>query len=165
MRLRDYRGLIGVVQQNSELFQGTIEENVTYGLEPGTWSQESVIDACERACAHGFIKKFPEGYSTRVGERGVRISGGQKQRIAIARAFLRRPRILLLDEATSALDTESEGQVQTALDNLMMERVRIYYYYYYYFYNYCCNYLFYCLIMTMIVMLPLSLKKYYILLI
>ena len=112
------------MQQNSELFQGTIEENVTYGLEPGTWSREAVIDACVRACAHDFIKTFPEGYSTRVGERGVRISGGQKQRISIARAFLRKPRILLLDEATSALDTESEGQVQTALDNLMAEKVK-----------------------------------------
>ena len=122
LRLRDIRRNMGVVQQNTDLFGGSIEENIAYGLEPGTWTRGQVISAAKKACAHDFIKAFPEGYATRVGERGVRISGGQKQRIAIARAFLRRPKILLLDEATSALDAESEGQVQVALDNLMAEK-------------------------------------------
>lgn len=117
--LKDLRRQIGVVQQNTELFAGTIEENITYGMEPGSWRREDVIEAAKQACAHDFIKKFPEGYLTRVGERGVRISGGQKQRIAIARVFLRKPRILLLDEATSALDAESEARVQEALDKLI----------------------------------------------
>merc|ERR1711991_52464 len=119
VRLCDVRGAIGVVQQNTELFQGTIEENITYGIEKDSYTREDVIEAAKKACAHDFIKAFPEGYSTRVGEKGVRISGGQKQRIAIARVFLRNPRILLLDEATSALDAESEAKVQEALDNLM----------------------------------------------
>lgn len=117
--LKDVRRQIGVVQQNTELFGGTIEENITYGLEPGSWTRADVIQAARNACAHDFIKDFPEGYMTRVGERGVRISGGQKQRIAIARVFLRKPRIMLLDEATSALDSESEAKVQEALDKLM----------------------------------------------
>ena len=117
--LKDLRRQIGVVQQNTELFAGTIEENITYGMDSGTWSREEVIAAAKQACAHDFIKQFPEGYLTRVGERGVRISGGQKQRIAIARVFLRKPRILLLDEATSALDAESEARVQEALDKLI----------------------------------------------
>jgi ATP-binding cassette subfamily B protein len=113
----------GMVQQNTELFGGTIEENITYGLEPGSWTREDVIQAAKNACAHDFIKSFPEGYHTRVGERGIRISGGQKQRIAIARVFLRKPKILLLDEATSALDAESEAKVQEALDKLMSEKI------------------------------------------
>lgn len=87
--LRDFRRQIGIVQQNTELFGGTIEENITYGLEDSSWTRQDVIAASKKACAHDFIKDFPEGYLTRVGERGVRISGGQKQRIAIARVFLR----------------------------------------------------------------------------
>lgn len=117
--LQDVRRDIGIVQQNTELFGGTIEENITYGMPDGSWNRHDVIDAAKKACAHDFIKAFPEGYLTRVGERGVRISGGQKQRIAIARVFLRDPKILLLDEATSALDAESEAKVQEALDTLM----------------------------------------------
>lgn len=117
--LADIRKCIGVVQQNTELFGGTIEENITYGLPEDSWTRDDVINAAKKACAHEFIKEFPEGYQTRVGERGMRISGGQKQRISIARVFLRNPRILLLDEATSALDAESESKVQEALDNLM----------------------------------------------
>ena len=117
--LQDVRRDIGIVQQNTELFGGTIEENITYGMPEGSWTRRDVIEAARKACAHDFIKAFPEGYLTRVGERGVRISGGQKQRIAIARVFLRDPRILLLDEATSSLDAESEAKVQEALDKLM----------------------------------------------
>jgi len=120
--LKDVRRQIGVVQQNTELFAGTIEENITYGMDAGSWTRLDVIEAAKQACAHDFIKKFPEGYLTRVGERGVRISGGQKQRIAIARVFLRKPKILLLDEATSALDAESEAKVQEALDKLISSR-------------------------------------------
>ena len=117
--LQDVRRDIGIVQQNTELFGGTIEENITYGMPEGSWTRRDVIEAARKACAHDFIKTFPEGYLTRVGERGVRISGGQKQRIAIARVFLRDPKILLLDEATSSLDAESEAKVQGALDKLM----------------------------------------------
>lgn len=109
--LRDIRKQIGIVQQNTELFGGTIEDNITYGMEEGTWTRSDVIEAAKNACAHEFIKKFPEGYMTRVGERGIRISGGQKQRISIARVFLRKPKLLFLDEATSALDAESEGNI------------------------------------------------------
>jgi ABC-type multidrug transport system fused ATPase/permease subunit len=120
--LKDVRRQIGYVQQNTELFGGTIEENITYGIEPGSWTREDVIAAAKDACAHEFIKSFPEGYLTRVGERGVRISGGQKQRISIARVFLRKPKILLLDEATSALDAESEAKVQEAIDRLIADK-------------------------------------------
>eukprot|EP00607_Mallomonas_marina_P002723 CAMPEP_0182439544 /NCGR_PEP_ID=MMETSP1167-20130531/86506_1 /TAXON_ID=2988 /ORGANISM="Mallomonas Sp, Strain CCMP3275" /LENGTH=1022 /DNA_ID=CAMNT_0024633277 /DNA_START=169 /DNA_END=3238 /DNA_ORIENTATION=+ len=119
LKLRDVRRRFGVVQQSTELFGGSIEENIAYGMEADSWTREDVILAAKQACAHEFICSFPEGYSTRVGERGVRISGGQRQRIAIARVFLRRPQVLLLDEATSALDAESEAQVQEALDRLM----------------------------------------------
>lgn len=120
--LQDVRRDIGIVQQNTELFGGTIEENITYGMEKGSWTRYDVVEAAKKACAHDFIKSFPEGYLTRVGERGIRISGGQKQRIAIARVFLRDPRILLLDEATSSLDADSEAKVQEALDTLMGSR-------------------------------------------
>jgi len=122
IRLRDLRSLIGVVQQSSDLIGGTIEDNIAYGLEKNSYTRAQVIDAAKKACCHDFIKGFSDGYSTKVGERGVRLSGGQKQRISIARAFLRKPKILLLDEATSALDAESESQVQLALDRLMSEK-------------------------------------------
>mmetsp|Transcript_25775 Transcript_25775/g.38157 ORF Transcript_25775/g.38157 Transcript_25775/m.38157 type:complete len:207 (+) Transcript_25775:64-684(+) len=119
--LKDVRKQIGVVSQNTELFACSIEENIAYGMEPGSWSRQDVIAAAKKACAHEFICEMSEGYATRVGERGTRISGGQKQRIAIARVFLRKPRILLLDEATSSLDAESESKVQEALDRLISE--------------------------------------------
>ncbi len=117
------RAQIGVVPQESVLFSATIEENVRYG-RPGA-SHEDVVEACRAAHADAFIRAFPDGYGTKVGERGQQLSGGQRQRIAIARAVLMDPRILLLDEATSALDAESEALVQDALDKLMVGRTAL----------------------------------------
>lgn len=114
------REQIGVVSQEPVLFAASIWENIAYGrLEA---SKDEVVAAARAANAHDFIVEFPEGYDTRVGERGVRLSGGQKQRVAIARAILKDPRVLILDEATSALDAESEHLVQEALDRLMVGR-------------------------------------------
>jgi ABC-type multidrug transport system fused ATPase/permease subunit len=112
---------ISIVSQEPILFNCSIEENIAYGLN-GKASSVDVENAAKMANAHEFVSKFPEGYKTFVGERGVRLSGGQKQRVAIARALLMNPRILLLDEATSALDAESEYLVQDAMDSLMKGR-------------------------------------------
>ena len=118
INIRDYRSQFGIVSQETSLFARTIRDNITYGTEGAT--EEDVINAAKQARAHHFIiRDFPEGYDTRVGERGLRISGGQRQRIAIARALLRKPKILLLDEATSALDAENEALVQAAIDELI----------------------------------------------
>ncbi|MDR1997007.1 MAG: ABC transporter ATP-binding protein/permease [Candidatus Margulisbacteria bacterium] len=114
------RGQIGIVTQETILFSGTIRDNITYGKEHAT--QAEIEKAAQMANAHNFIKLFPSGYMTYLGERGVRLSGGQKQRVAIARAILSDPKILILDEATSALDNESEKLVQQALENLMRRR-------------------------------------------
>mmetsp|Transcript_17598 Transcript_17598/g.56903 ORF Transcript_17598/g.56903 Transcript_17598/m.56903 type:complete len:157 (+) Transcript_17598:2174-2644(+) len=103
------------------MFADTIEYNITYGMDPDSYTKADVQAAAEAAHAHEFILEFPDGYNTRVGERGVRLSGGQKQRISIARAFLRKPRLLLLDEATSALDADSESLVQDSLNRLISE--------------------------------------------
>ena len=105
------------------LFGGSIRENIAYG-RPGATDAE-IEAAAVQANAHEFIERFPEGYGTVVGERGVQLSGGQRQRIAIARAVLKDPAILILDEATSALDSESERLVQEALDKLMVGRTSI----------------------------------------
>ncbi len=117
------RAQIGVVPQEPILFSASIEENVRYG-RPGA-TQAEVVDACRAAHADAFVRAFPDGYATKVGERGQQLSGGQRQRIAIARAVLEDPRILLLDEATSALDAESEALVQDALEKLMQARTAI----------------------------------------
>ncbi|GIW77048.1 MAG: putative multidrug export ATP-binding/permease protein YgaD [Phycisphaerae bacterium] len=119
-RLRPLRRAIGIVQQDSFLFSGTIRENIAYGRPDATESQ--IIEAAQAANAHDFISQLPDGYESRVGERGVQLSGGQRQRISIARAILKDPKILILDEATSALDSESEALVQQALERLMSGR-------------------------------------------
>lgn len=118
--LNSLRGLLGLVTQDTFLFNDTIAGNISYGV-PGA-SIASIEDAARRAHAHGFISSMPRGYETVIGERGTMLSGGQRQRIAIARAILNDPPILILDEATSALDTESERMVQAALDELMEGR-------------------------------------------
>jgi ABC transporter fused permease/ATP-binding protein len=117
------RAQIGVVPQEPVLFSASVEANVRYG-RPGA-SPEEVVEACRAAHADTFVRAFPEGYATKVGERGQQLSGGQRQRIAIARAVLKDPRILLLDEATSALDAESEALVQDALEKLMRGRTAV----------------------------------------
>jgi ATP-binding cassette subfamily B protein len=117
------REQVGVVSQEPILFATSIEENIRYGRLDATRAE---VEAAARAAnAHDFVSAFPEGYDTRVGERGVRLSGGQKQRVAIARALLKDPRVLILDEATSALDAESEHLVQEALDRLMEGRTTL----------------------------------------
>ncbi|MBA3664592.1 MAG: ABC transporter ATP-binding protein [Bacteroidetes bacterium] len=114
---------IGVVTQESTLFNDSIANNISFGLE--NVKEEDIIHAAKIANAHEFIMQFPEGYKTNIGDRGSKLSGGQKQRLSIARAVLRNPEILILDEATSALDTESEKLVQDALINLMKNRTSI----------------------------------------
>ncbi len=120
MKLEALRSHIGIVPQETQLFSGTILENIRYGKPDAAESE--VLDAARAANAHEFISAFPEGYNTVVGERGIKLSGGQRQRVAIARAILKNPRILILDEATSALDSESESLVQEALERLMQRR-------------------------------------------
>ncbi len=118
--LNQWRSQMALVPQDVLLFGGSIEENIAYG-KPGA-SREEVEEAARKANAHAFIQSFPQNYKTLVGDRGVKLSGGQRQRIAIARAILRDPAILILDEATSSLDSESELQVQEALNHLMEGR-------------------------------------------
>ncbi|CAN5435528.1 ABC transporter ATP-binding protein [soil metagenome] len=119
-RLRPLRRAIGIVQQDSFLFSGTIRDNIAYGRPKAT--DEEITAAAIAANAHEFIAALPNGYESRVGERGVSLSGGQRQRVSIARAILKDPRILILDEATSALDSASESLVQEALERLMEGR-------------------------------------------
>lgn len=118
--LASLRSQIGIVPQETMLFSASVRENIRYGRLDATDAE--IEGAARDANAHGFIMSLPEGYDTRIGERGITLSGGQRQRIAIARAILKNPRILILDEATSALDTESEKIVQAALDRLMVGR-------------------------------------------
>ena len=118
--LASLRAQIGVVTQDTILFNDTVRNNIAYGQPDVT--EEAVNEAAKTALAHDFILRLPEGYDTMIGERGLRLSGGERQRIAIARALLKNAPILILDEATSALDTESESLVQSALQNLISGR-------------------------------------------
>ncbi len=118
--VESYRRLLGIVEQDVFLFDGTVAENIGYGRRGS--AREQIVEAARAANAHEFIEKLDYGYETLIGERGVRLSGGQKQRLAIARALLADPRILILDEATSNLDTESERLIQRSLTRLMQGR-------------------------------------------
>ncbi len=120
VRLSDYRTQLGVVLQESFLFDGSIRENVVFSRPQA--SEKQILEACRIARVDEFAERFPEGYDTIVGERGVKLSGGQRQRISIARAILADPRILILDEATSSLDSESEALIQEGLSYLMQGR-------------------------------------------
>lgn len=123
VRVSDLRRLIGNVNQEAILFNDTVRNNITFGVDHAT--DEEIIAAAKIANAHDFIMELPQGYDTPIGDRGGRLSGGQRQRISIARAILKNPPILILDEATSALDTESERLVQEALERLMKSRTTI----------------------------------------
>src|SRR5690606_16857182 len=118
--LDSLRAQIGIVLQETNLFTGTIRENIAFGRPDA--SMEEVIAAAKAAAAHDFIMSFPQGYDPPVGERGSTLSGGQKQRVAIARALLLNPRLLILDDSTSAVDLQTEYQIQKALDHLMEGR-------------------------------------------
>jgi ATP-binding cassette, subfamily B, bacterial len=120
LRLRSYRGLLAIVQQDVFLFDGSVRDNIAYSRHDATDAE--VEDAARRANAHEFIVKLPEQYETFIGERGVKLSGGQQQRLAIARAILASPQILILDEATSNLDTESEQLIQASMATLLAGR-------------------------------------------
>jgi ATP-binding cassette subfamily B protein/subfamily B ATP-binding cassette protein MsbA len=119
-QLRSFRDLIGVVQQEVFLFDGTVFENIAYANRDA--SREEVIAAAQKANADEFIVELPDGYDSIIGERGVKLSGGQRQRLSIARALLANPQILILDEATSNLDTESEQLIQQSMNRLLLER-------------------------------------------
>ena len=120
VQVKSLREQIGIVLQDSILFSDSVQSNILMGNPDAT--DEEVIEAAKAANAHDFILNLPEGYATKVGERGVKLSGGQKQRIAIARVFLKNPPLLVLDEATSALDLESEALIQESLERLAHER-------------------------------------------
>ena len=120
LTLASLRAQIGIVTQETVLFNDTVRNNIAYG-QPNV-AQSKVVAAAQAALAHDFIQKMPAGYDTMIGERGLRLSGGERQRLAIARALLKNAPILILDEATSALDSESESLVQSALQNLMQGR-------------------------------------------
>ncbi len=120
LKLRTYRDLLAIVQQDVFLFDGSVRDNIAYGRHSATDAE--IEDAARRANAHEFIERLPELYDTFIGERGVKLSGGQCQRLAIARAILASPQILILDEATSNLDTESEQLIQESMGTLLAGR-------------------------------------------
>ena len=120
IKLNSYRSLLGIVEQDVFLFDGTIRENIAYAKRNTSTSQ--IIEAASAAAADQFIEQLPDGYDSIIGERGVKLSGGQRQRIAIARAILADPKILILDEATSNLDSESERLIQNSLSELLQDR-------------------------------------------
>lgn len=121
--ISDVRGLMGIVNQDTILFNGSVYDNISFGMK--NVSLDQVVAAAKVANAHEFIEKLENGYHTNIGDRGLKLSGGQRQRISIARAVLKNPPVLILDEATSALDTESERLVQEALTNLMQNRTSV----------------------------------------
>ncbi len=121
--LHSLRSQIGIVLQESTLFATTIRENIAFGRQEAT--EEEIVEAAQAAQAHEFIETFPDGYDTKVGERGATLSGGQRQRVAIARTLLTDPRILILDDATSSVDTQTEHLIQVALANLMKGRTSV----------------------------------------
>jgi len=121
--LNSLRNQIGIVLQESTLFATSIRDNIAFGRPDA--SDEEVFEAAEAAQAHDFIESFPDGYATKVGERGATLSGGQRQRVAIARTLLTDPRILILDDATSSVDTDTEHLIQKALSNLMKGRTSV----------------------------------------
>jgi len=120
LKLRSYRDLLAIVQQEVFLFDGSVRDNIAYGRHDATDAE--IQDAAQRANAHEFIVRLRQGYETWIGERGVKLSGGQQQRLAIARAILASPQILILDEATSNLDTESEQLIQASMADLLADR-------------------------------------------
>jgi len=123
MTLYDLRSYMGNVNQEAILFNDSVFNNITFGVQNAT--MEQVVEAAKIANAHEFIMALEDGYKTNIGDRGGRLSGGQRQRVSIARAILKNPPILILDEATSALDTESEKLVQEAIERLMKSRTTI----------------------------------------
>ena len=120
LRIRGFRRQIGIVPQETILFQDTIAANIAYG-DPGT-SRDRIVEAAKRAYAHQFVMTLPEGYDTVIGERGYGLSGGQRQRIALARTMLRDPSILILDEATSAVDIQDEALIRKAIEEFSQGR-------------------------------------------
>lgn len=120
IKIENLRSMMGIVTQETFLFNESIKKNIAYGL--GNYPEDKIFEASKTANAHNFICELPEGYETIIGERGVKISGGQRQRISIARALLKNPPIMIFDEATSALDNESELLVQEAIDRMMVNR-------------------------------------------
>jgi len=121
--LRSLRRNIGIVQQDVYLFAGTVADNIRYGkLDAG---MEEIVAAAKKANAHDFIMALPQGYTTDIGQRGVKLSGGQKQRLSIARVFLKDPPVIIFDEATSALDNESEKAIKDSLERLTNNRTTL----------------------------------------
>ncbi|MBC8141026.1 MAG: ATP-binding cassette domain-containing protein, partial [Armatimonadetes bacterium] len=120
VKLNDLRRQLGIVLQEPFLFPGTIAENIAYANPDA--SPIEIMRAAKAANAHDFVMRFPDGYDTQVGERGVRLSGGERQRLSIARAVLHNPRILILDEATASVDTETEAEIQQAISRLIAGR-------------------------------------------